>query len=646
MAADDRDDWRSDEKNEINLNEFTNVPHPAHSTKKTAPPPPPPRHNTRNVNSNDTYDPPPCQPEDTQMANTGSVMNISLDQDIQSKLAQSISRNKDSASYYDDYSYGNNDDADSGSESIRKGKDNVPYGEQYGQYQYGGELDEDLPDYEATKEYEANKIDIYTDLNKMKKTSNEEASMLLPLRYNLHESYLAPYIMILSQVPQFHNLILKHESLVFPYKPDWWNREKCAENLFFSTELQRLVAFLNGNSIRRFSSLYNVIKAFEKEVREETEGLYELIDVLTKIIINSFTSINYNFKEPLEKLLKSRAGVQTQNTDPSQDIYSIPFNEDDLRSNIYETIYHKLFENGSMRMQLTSLSDVMLFVFEDDTKTIRAGFTLDEKIYPQIYSTDYEDILFNVDKEIEDLKSRKSQLVEETFRLRAFRGTSVTHLLKTSTKHLKSIADKIGASEESRDIKQKEELPENDSNLNVISEHDKYAAAGQGIEMIASHVEETLKRKNEEIESINERMVLLQQSKYDIEKLLPEEFRESLEPWIIAGVVFNSAEFAYRQKKSEKWIAVSINMETCKDYQTSEIPYETIEEQVQEYTQSLLDEGMILFYVRQSVFYEGEFEPLNKGLQDFIDKDNARLEDQLSKLNGHTDDHNPFEDPV
>ena len=182
--------------------------------------------------------------------------------------------------------------------------------------------------------------------------------------------------------------------------------------------------------------------------------------------------------------------------------------------------------------------------------------------------------------------------------------------------------------------------------MNVISEHDKYAAAGQGIEMIASHVEETLKRKNEEIESINERMVLLQQSKYDVEKLLPEEFRESLEPWIIAGVVFNSAEFAYRQKKSEKWIAVSINMETCKDYQTSEIPYETIEEQVREYTQSLLDEGMILFYVRQSVFYEGEFEPLNKGLQDFIDRDNARLEDQLSKLNGHTDDHNPFEDPV
>lgn len=587
----------SDDKSSANLadlHEFTNVAHPAHSTK-VPPPPPPPRHPTQPL-SPDSAPPSYTSLNDDFKEFPNHLMarpktNIFLDTEIREKLTSSLNQ------------YNPAIESTADAEQI------------------------------SVDDYMSNKSDFYTEISKMVRKQNE-FGVLLPLRSDLFESYLAAFLMVLSQIPKFSNLILKHEFLLLGYKPNWWNREKCSDNPLLLQEVQRLIAFLNGNSNRSFASLFNIINCANKLVNEEIESVSDFQNFIMGNIVTSVSSIDPSSKKPLEDMFKVVGGYNTDVSSGEEEYYNIPITNDDLCPDLYQTIHRQFFQDDndsfSDRIFLHTLPDVLTIVFEPGMNNLAGGFKVEEKFYPQIYSLEHSDILLKVDNELQSIKLRQRDLNQETFQLRAFNGKSVQRLLAETSKHLKSESIKFG--EEELEFEEQGGESGKKGNLNVCSEKDKYSAAGQSIEMILSHVGDVLKRSTEEIKTLNERTAILQASKYNIDKLLDSTAKATFEPWVLTGVILNPVQFYYREKKSNDWVGISISFETCKSYTTSRLSFDDIQSLAKKYTEYDFGEGMVLVYVRESVFYTGEFSPLNHTLQSFIDKDNAKLKEQMDIL--------------
>lgn len=582
-----------EQENIADLHEFTNVAHPAHSTK-VPPPPPPPRHQSHPIVSEPAPSYTSLNDDFTDYPNNliaRPKTNIFLDTEIREKLASSLN-------------------------------------------QYNTEFDTVIDSEQISiDDYMSNRVDFYTDISKMVRKKND-VGVLLPLRSDLFESYLAPFLMVLAQIPKFSNLILKHEFLVFGYKPNWWNREKCSDNPLLIQEIQRLIAFLNGNSNRSFASLFNLINCTNKLVSEEIESVSDFQNFIMSNILSSVGSIDSSLKEPLENMFKVVGGYNTDESSREDEFYNIPITNDDICVDLYQTIHRQFFQddNDSFadRIFLLKLPEVLTIVFEPGMNNLTGGFRVEEKFYPQIYSYEHRDILLKVIDELQSIKLRQRDLNQKTFQLRAFNGKSVHKLLSESSKHLQSESLKFAEEEKVFD---RQGLDDDAAhNPNACSEKDKYAAAGQGIEMVSSHVNDLLSKCAEESKRLDERAAVLQASKYDIDKLLDPVTKSKFEPWILIGVILNPVQFYYREKKGNIWIGVNISNETCKSYSTSQLTFDDIQSLTKKYTEHDFGEGMVLVYARESVFYQGDFSPLNNTLQTFINKDNEKLKEQMDIL--------------
>lgn len=580
-------------ENIADLHEFTNVAHPAHSTK-VPPPPPPPRHQSHPIVSEPAPSYTSLNDDFTDYPNNLMARpktNIFLDTEIREKLASSLN-------------------------------------------QYNTEFDTVMDSEQISiDDYMSNRVDFYTDISKMVRKKND-VGVLLPLRSDLFESYLTPFLMVLAQIPKFSNLILKHEFLVFGYKPNWWNREKCSDNPLLIQEVQRLIAFLNGNSNRSFASLFNLINCTNKLVSEEIESVSDFQNFIMSNILSSVGSIDSSLKEPLENMFKVVGGYNTDESSREDEFYNIPITNDDICVDLYQTIHRQFFQddNDSFadRIFLLKLPEVLTIVFEPGMNNLTGGFRVEEKFYPQIYSYEHRDILLKVIDELQSIKLRQRDLNQKTFQLRAFNGKSVHKLLSESSKHLQSESLKFAEEEKVFDRQGLDDDAAN--NPNACSEKDKYAAAGQGIEMVSSHVNDLLSKCAEESKRLDERAAVLQASKYDIDKLLDPVTKSKFEPWILIGVILNPVQFYYREKKGNIWIGVNISNETCKSYSTSQLTFDDIQSLTKKYTEHDFGEGMVLVYARESVFYQGDFSPLNNTLQTFINKDNEKLKEQMDIL--------------
>lgn len=580
-------------ENIADLHEFTNVAHPAHSTK-VPPPPPPPRHQSHPIVSEPAPSYTSLNDDFTDYPNNLMARpktNIFLDTEIREKLASSLN-------------------------------------------QYNTEFDTVIDSEQISiDDYMSNRVDFYTDISKMVRKKND-VGVLLPLRSDLFESYLTPFLMVLAQIPKFSNLILKHEFLVFGYKPNWWNREKCSDNPLLIQEVQRLIAFLNGNSNRSFASLFNLINCTNKLVSEEIESVSDFQNFIMSNILSSVGSIDSSLKEPLENMFKVVGGYNTDESSREDEFYNIPITNDDICVDLYQTIHRQFFQddNDSFadRIFLLKLPEVLTIVFEPGMNNLTGGFRVEEKFYPQIYSYEHRDILLKVIDELQSIKLRQRDLNQKTFQLRAFNGKSVHKLLSESSKHLQLESLKFAEEEKVFDRQGLDDDAAN--NPNACSEKDKYAAAGQGIEMVSSHVNDLLSKCAEESKRLDERAAVLQASKYDIDKLLDPVTKSKFEPWILIGVILNPVQFYYREKKGNIWIGVNISNETCKSYSTSQLTFDDIQSLTKKYTEHDFGEGMVLVYARESVFYQGDFSPLNNTLQTFINKDNEKLKEQMDIL--------------
>jgi hypothetical protein len=577
---------------------FTNVSNLAHQTKKktTTPPPSPPPPPERiaiteqNISSRIPITSEPPVYDITAQNNNeyygSEKVNIPIDSEIQNRIQHSLNQQFDSPS------------------PIYNVIDNYNY-------------DEKLRNDNSVQ----NRVDFYTDINKMVRREGEPG-VILPLRHNLLESYLASIIMIYAQIPRFRNIVLGHEYLTFPYKPNWWNRERCSENPLLVQELQRLVAFLSESSHRSFASLFNIIGCFSKLQTEDIESLADFQEFIFSEICSLLTSANYSAKAECESLFKMYC-ITDNGSDKPHEIHTIPIQVDTVRPFLYETIYSCLFQNEE-RIFLMKLSDIIPITFEEGMNNLSVGFTVEETFYPQIYTYEHANILMNIDDEIENIKLKQRELNQKGFQLRAFGGKSVHRFLNETKNHLFKESVKIGEKENNSIDLTKDQTD--------CSNTKKYTVAGQNIEMVSSHIRESLKKIETEIKTLNERISFLQASKFNINQLLTPDMKKSLEPWILTGIIFNPTQFYYRERGSSSWISVAINDETCKEYAISTMDFADVQENVSIYTREEFSDGMILIYVRESLFLLDDFSPLNRTLQSFIAKDNDKLKEQMDTL--------------
>lgn len=503
------------------------------------------------------------------------------------------------------------------------------------QYTQSAQLDDG--DKSSIDDYNSFKVDFYTDIPKFIR-KNSEPGVILPSNNDLFESYLAPILMILSTIPTFNNLILKHEFLNYGYKPNWWNREKCLENPSIVIEVQRLVAFLNGNSNRSFASLFNLIKSIAKLVKEDIESVLDFHIFFMEQLLSHFSSSEYSIKQPLENMFKMVVGMEDNSGEiREQPYYHIPISSENTSSDLYHAIYRSLFpdeSNYSSRIYLTKAPDVLTIVFDQGMDNVHGGFSIDEFLYPQIYSWENKDILSNLHDELQSVKLRQREINQKMFQLKAFNGKNVRQFLTDAKTHLKGYADRNNQVSEHNfehiTSSSTDNTSKNGNNQNDLClEKEKYEAASQSISILSDHITTAFEQYQDELKMLNERTFHLESSKYNIDQLLSTEQKESFEPWILIGVIFNPVQFYYRETKSEEWIGVNISAETCKSYALSKVSFEDVKRATKNYTEYEFGVGMLLIYVRKSILFNDDYSVLNHGLQAFIDKDNEKLKEQI-----------------
>lgn len=476
--------------------------------------------------------------------------------------------------------------------------------------------------------YQELRLDYYSDLSRMERKESD-LPVLLPIRSDLFESYLSPLLMIFAQVPVFSNLLLKHEFLTFPYKPNWWNREKCSDNLLLLQEIQRLVAFVNGHTIRAFASIFNLEHCVNKLVKEEFESVNEFFDFFINELKLSLRQINYTFGDAVDDLfqiglVEGQGGEQSEDELPKHRVFDIPVSSETVSFDIYHTLYSCFTQAGQSidtpdYIWIDKIPTLINIFFEPGLDEIEGGFTLDQELYPQIFSYQHRDIITNVEKEIKEIKQLQRELSRKTFALRAYQGKSVHGFLVQAKDYLKRQAENLNS-----------ERGEDD----MFSEGDKVESASENIGQVSDQIKTAVLNIDDEMKKLSERLSYLQNSKLNINLLLGSEEKAKFEPWILIGVILSHNHFFYRIKKSEKWIGVSIDDETCKAYETREVEFTFVENTTCQYTESDFGDGMTLVYAKKSDFYSVEFSPINSVLKDFIDKDNKRLCEQLDYLNG------------
>jgi len=530
----------------------------------TAPPPPPPPRKSTNYDELPTYD------FNTNNVQPISTTQVSFDSEIHKVLTDSLNKT---------------------------------------------ETDDEVAPEENKNEY---REDFYTDITKMIRDKQEDNfGVLLPLRSNLFESYLASILMIFANIPKFSNLILKHEFLTFPYKPNWWNREKCSENSSLVIEIQRLVAFLHGDSDRAFSSLYNLINAVSRLIKEDYDEFDDYYQFIIQQIVNQFATAEHSIKEELESMFE--LVVSLENTS----LYSVLVANGNLSLDLYETLFKVLGNSSFENIYLTKIPDVLSFVFEAGMDNLNRGFSVDELFYPQIFSEEQKDIVLRIEEEISSIKERKREIQQKINKLRVFSGKSVLRLLNQSKQYLHNEA------EEKQDLN--DSLDATESFMK-----DKYVAASVEMENISMHISETIKNLTEEERMLNEKVLFLENSKHNIDHILDDEKKSLFEPWILTGIVFNSSQFYYLNRQKE-WIGVSIDEELCKSYSKEKFAFENVQRVVRDYTEYEMADGMMLIYVKQSVFMLGDYNPLNDTLNQFIEQDNKKLKDQYEILMQNVD---------
>lgn len=449
---------------------------------------------------------------------------------------------------------------------------------------------------------------VYDDVLRTKRLP-EIDPLLIPTDSRMLEGYFAPLLMILCKVPSFRDAIMKYQYEEYGYKSTWWKGDNCVDKLLVVREMQRLVAFLTLDSERAFASIRNLTEATYSIMTEEYETVGEFLTSIYKFIIDQFATVDPVLRAPLEQLFDTHIISPNFDDTQSQMSYRVFTIEKDYFSTDIYRVMHRLMWNEDFTnigdYELTDIGDVLTVSFDGDGEAIRdGGFALDEEFYPQIYTKQYAELIKKRFQVRAQLKQNAHVLAVQGSRLRSFKGQRVSEMLESTLGYLKQV--------------------EASSKLVDLTET-KLTSAVKEMAEIKQRVEDTTKDVIQQQSQVERERADVKV--YDIDWVLGEE-KEKLEPWILAGLIINQSRFCYLD--GDDWFCLNYELDDGKNFDTSRQSFEDLRDELKEYSKLFFETGMVLFYVRKSVYESDQPPQLNEKLQHFIDEDNSQLEHDLS----------------
>ncbi|GMM30243.1 hypothetical protein DAMA08_029880 [Martiniozyma asiatica (nom. inval.)] len=454
-----------------------------------------------------------------------------------------------------------------------------------------------------------NKYDIYSDVPSFSRDENN-SPVILPLMPDMFESYMAPLIIILGNIPDFRNLLMKVEFKEYGFKPNWWNKEKVLEETSIPLEIQRLFSFMSDSSDRAFASIYNLVEASKKHVTTDIERGSEYISFFFELIIKQFSLNNPDLFEILGDYLN----IHIESYPESYP--GCPIDKDVRSNDLYKSV-HALLWKWSFeyidQLHITKLPLILNFDLEWEGEPIEGGFNLREKIYPQIYTAEYKILIKNILDQMKILNSEYGLYDQAILDTRVFQGKSIDSFLNSSIEHL-SITVNENA------------VTDSNPNLNEITMDDKYNAAKQSLNMIKERLASVGDNLKENKEFDKMKYENMQNRLFEVESLF-QDANISLEPWILSGLIITPENFYFYNVQEKVWIHVLIDEDTCKDFRTEKVTFETVKNDLNQVTREGIDSTIFLTYVKESTWKKTEYDMLNGKLRQFIEEDNDYLEE-------------------
>ncbi|OWB73267.1 hypothetical protein B5S31_g3001 [[Candida] boidinii] len=452
--------------------------------------------------------------------------------------------------------------------------------------------------------------------------------VLIPAKQGLYESLLAPLIMILHEVPEFRNKILSYEFKDYGFNKYWWKNENCLTVTNFVLEFQRLICFLDGLSMRSFTSIKNLTDSIYKldkndNYLQDCDSTDEFLNSTIILLLKKLNELNPVLKNEFEPILKN----EIDSSGSLSDIYAFPIESDVFSNNIYKTLHTLLFSPDFSNIginKINKISDILIINYISNGEIINnGGLNLYEFIYPQIYTPKYEIFLKNKKNRLTEIDIEINKKYLELSKLKSFQGKKIDNLLNSTLNYLNGeVNDDTEINDENKS-KAKDEIKSIKDHL--ISLNDKY------------------------INEINE--LNLEKSKIDMYDI--EFIKESNEEkYYLSGVIINELESYILKKNRENteetggeedgeykdgefnWWQYNVELNrNNSDFSFTRVKFNDIKLRISEYTNKLFDDGLILVYVKESKLNSIEPKPINENLMNFINLDSNCVFETLNNLN-------------
>ncbi|CCH41276.1 hypothetical protein BN7_813a [Wickerhamomyces ciferrii] len=447
----------------------------------------------------------------------------------------------------------------------------------------------------------------------------------MPVRNGVLESYLNPLLTILHEIPSFRKAIYEQQFDTLGFHPRWYRGEpikipegaatKVKEghevDLKLLLEVQRLFAFLDGDSLRSFSSILNFLKAFPKEAQKEfhnVESIYEAYEVFYKVLIKQLEAVG---ADDVHQFFESKLYYDETEKEKSFGMFHVEAEE--LKSDLYKTIHTILWGEDfeSTERILTSVSDVVTISFEPSFHHAPFGIEIPEVFYPQIYTKDFQETINTLVKEKESTERERREISKELMKLRVYQGKNVTALLDTSVEFLSS---------ESESNKDDKELSDALKDLSSIKDSSK------------DKIGELLAKQDLITESKTSR------DPFNINTIL-KRHGSTPEPYLLTGVIINNTEFLFLKKPQDlielenpQWVHVIYDPTTCNDLKHQYSNFETIKRSLYGLTRTQFASSIVLIYVKESTWNSKTDYERSESVKQFIQKDIEELGKSLELL--------------
>ncbi|AOA63899.1 UBA domain-containing protein RUP1 [Komagataella phaffii CBS 7435] len=445
--------------------------------------------------------------------------------------------------------------------------------------------------------------------------------ILVPINYEYFESYLAPLIITLHEIPSFRNLIFKLESFNdYGYEKNWWKDKdiKIAGSVGnrFVMELQRVVAFLdNAPSKRFFASIHNLVQHLSKDLLaglNDMEGVEDFFPAFFKSLSGAATGVD---NEKLQRLFQSEI-IEIYNGEEreKQVVECFTIEPDVLKCNIYQTFHKLLWENDFERLgmiHINRLSEVMVIpILGNLNESVYGSFSVSEIFYPQIYLKENEQLMRSKIELRQELINQRLSNSKKIMDISSYQGKRVNDFLSTTVEYLQNKAED-------------EEIHKALQNINQIKDN------------IIKEKLSITDQQNAIVEKLNSNMDL-----FNIPGIVKEE-KLDWEPYFLTSIVLDTSNIYYFTKNFESketdycWYQVRyFHREHSKRVSNFNIrkimDFSEIQNTIHEFTRSGISNTMTLTYVKRSAFFdEDPLDVLPNNLVKFFNRDNEQLAENL-----------------